>query len=66
MTPVLQIAYDLKHQLDTNTDKNHTYVDGVDTGMSAYERICCIINFIEQDVAEQAGKEAYGYLIVED
>ena len=53
MTPVLQIAYDLKHQLDTNTDKNHTYVDGVDT-------------FLEQDVAEQAGKEAYGYLIVED
>ena len=41
-------------------------VDGVDTGMSAYERICCIINFLEQDVAEQAGKEAYGYLIVED
>ena len=82
MPTMLTIAYDLKHQLDTSEDKAHTYVDGVDTGISAYERICYIINFLEycnrypasgihdydffKDELERAGKEAYGNVKIED
>jgi hypothetical protein len=77
MPPILQMAYDLKHQLDTSEDKAHTYVDGVDTGISAYERICYITNFLEYCNVypasgiqnydpERAGKEAYGNVIIED
>lgn len=82
MPPILQMAYDLKHQLDTSDDKAHTYVDGVDTGISAYERICYIKDFLEYcnrypasgihdyacapDKSERAGKEAYGNVIIED
>lgn len=74
---ILQMAYDLKHQLDTNEDKINSYVDGVDTGVTVYERVCHIINFLEYcnvypasgiqtyDL-EKAGKEAYGNVIIED
>ena len=82
MPPILQMAYDLKHQLDTNSintieDKISRYVDGVDTGVTVYERVCHIINFLEYCNVypasgiqnydpEKAGKEAYGNVIIED
>ena len=74
---ILQTAYDLKHQLDTSADKANTYVDGVETQHSSYERIQLIINFLEycnfyqasgiQNFdPERAGKEAYGNVTIED
>jgi len=80
MPPILQMAYDLKHQIERpmhSALKAHTYVDGVDTGISAYERICYITNFLEYCNVypasgiqnydpEKAGKEAYGNVIIED
>ena len=49
MDEVLQIAYDLKHQLDNSTDKADTYVDGVETHMSAYERVEFIVHHLEKN-----------------
>jgi hypothetical protein len=74
---ILQIAYDLKHQLDNSSDKANTYVDGTETQYSAYERVQEIILFLEYCNmypasgihtfdAERAGKEAYGNVIIED
>tara|TARA_R110002020_G_scaffold189217_6_gene388165 strand:- start:2517 stop:2756 length:240 start_codon:yes stop_codon:yes gene_type:complete len=74
---ILQTAYDLKHQLDNSGDKANTYVDGVETQYSAYERVQIIIKFLEycnfypasgiQNYdSERAGKEAYGNVIIED
>tara|TARA_R100001126_G_C4780513_1_gene126876 strand:+ start:410 stop:658 length:249 start_codon:yes stop_codon:yes gene_type:complete len=76
---ILEIAYDLKHQLDNLSDKSNTYVDGVETEYSSYERIEMIISFLEycnyypascihtfdEDDAEKAGKEAYGNVTIE-
>jgi len=46
---ILQVAYDLKHQLDNNADKVDTYVDGVETHLSAYERIEMIVHHLEKN-----------------
>jgi len=49
MDEVLQVAYDLKHQLDNNADKADTYVDGVETHLSTYERIQIILHHLERN-----------------
>ncbi len=49
MEEILQVAYDLKHQLDNSTDKADTYVDGVETHLSAYERIEMIVHHLEKN-----------------
>ena len=74
---ILQIAYDLKHQLDNSSDKANTYVDGAETEYSSYERVQMIIKFLEYCNVypasgiqnydpEKTGKEAYGNVIIED
>ena len=74
---ILQMAYDLKHQLDNSSDKANTYVDGAETEYSSYERVQMIIKFLEYCNVypasgmqnydpEKAGKEAYGNVIIED
>ncbi len=74
---ILQVAYDLKHQLDNSSDKANTYVDGAETQYSAYERVQIIVRFLEYCNyypasgihtfdSEKAGKEAYGNVIIED
>ena len=49
MDEILVIAYDLKHQLDNSGDKADTYVDGVETHLSAYERIEMIVHHLEKN-----------------
>ena len=49
MDELLILAYDLKHQLDNSVDKADTYVDGVETHLSAYERIQKIIHLLEKN-----------------
>ena len=74
---ILQMAYDLKHQLDNSSDKANTDVDGAETEYSSYERVQMIIKFLEYCNVypasgiqnydpEKAGKEAYGNVIIED
>ena len=74
---ILQMAYDLKHQLDNSSDKANTYVDGAETEYSSYERVQMIIKFLEYCNVypasgiqnydpEKAGKEAYGNVTIED
>ena len=49
MEEILQVAYDLKHQLDYQQYKAETYVDGVETHLSAYERIEMIVHHLEKN-----------------
>ena len=49
MEEILQVAYVLKHQLDNSTDKADTFVDGVETHLSAYERIEMIVHHLEKN-----------------
>ena len=49
MDEILILAYDLKHQLDNSVDKADTYVDCVETHLSAYERIQKIIHLLEKN-----------------
>ena len=49
MDELLILAYDLKHQLDYYEYKADTYVDGVETHLSAYERIEKIIHLLEKN-----------------
>ena len=52
MDELLILAYDLKHQLDCYEYKADTYVDGVETHLSAYERIQKIIHLLEKNNKE--------------
>lgn len=49
MNPILIIAYDLKHQLDTNREADTNEVDGYETDMTARERIVAIIKYLEEN-----------------
>ena len=49
MSPALQLAYDLRHQLDVMPGGQSTIVDGAETELSARDRIIEIIKHLERE-----------------
>ena len=49
MSPALQLAYDLRHQLDVMPGAQSKFVDEAETDMSARDRIVEIIKHLEKE-----------------
>lgn len=49
MSPALQLAYDLRHQLDVMPGAQSKFVDEAETDMSARDRIIAIIQYLERE-----------------
>ena len=55
MHEILQMAYDLRHQLDRLPNGGGTDVDGEETDMTARQRMVRIIQYLEKAERETIG-----------